>query len=296
MTEKCDEIPGLTGLRGLAALSVLGFHFRFWGFGYGYLGVDVFFLLSGFILSYVYRDGVSAGPFLWARLARTGPTHLVATTAVGIAAMFWQQATWSGIVENLVGFGFVNPPTWSLQIEWYAYILFPVFASIPYLKRLPPILIIISGIVCSIVGMRGAINVFGPYLIMRSLGEFVVGVGLFRMGWQPRSWIWRGVLDCYLCRRLGDISYPLYLIHWLPLLIVTDGIEHPPTMVGKIVGVLLSICLAMILHCTAEEPGRRWLRTGRETYRTMRGEPHGHDCILRARYNVPPLSNACQRD
>jgi len=95
MRSNREELPGLTGLRGLAAMSVLGFHFC-WGFTYGYLGVDVFFVLSGFILTYVYRDGVSAGSFLWARVARTIPTHIVATTAVGLGAMFWGQATLRG--------------------------------------------------------------------------------------------------------------------------------------------------------------------------------------------------------
>lgn len=73
------EIPALTSLRGLAALTVLIFHvipdFR------GYLAVDLFFLLSGFVLTHVYRQIVltrqSYFKFLKARLARIYPVHLV---------------------------------------------------------------------------------------------------------------------------------------------------------------------------------------------------------------------------
>jgi peptidoglycan/LPS O-acetylase OafA/YrhL len=83
------EIRPLTGIRGFAAWLVVLFHFYAgwvllvpslsWGESlatHGAIGVDLFFILSGFILSYVYRAGESKlgaaeyGRFLWLRLAR----------------------------------------------------------------------------------------------------------------------------------------------------------------------------------------------------------------------------------
>src|SRR2546428_9049547 len=84
------HIRQLTGIRALAALGVLTFHFRpellsafpfLWPavpmFNVGYLGVDLFFVLSGFILTYTHIERMTDhyGPrkvvgFLWLRLSR----------------------------------------------------------------------------------------------------------------------------------------------------------------------------------------------------------------------------------
>src|SRR6185295_16158845 len=79
-------VPALTGIRGIAALLVLGIHGVPLGFlGYpgpltifsrGYLGVDFFFLLSGFIITYVYLaplakpSAAAIRIFLWHRVVR----------------------------------------------------------------------------------------------------------------------------------------------------------------------------------------------------------------------------------
>jgi peptidoglycan/LPS O-acetylase OafA/YrhL len=104
-----ERVPGLTALRGIAALCVLLHHFtgfllpatgealaRWTGcFARSYLWVDFFFLLSGFLLAHLYRDHVgfgkpfrAYGAFLRARLARIYPLHLVtllATVALALA-------------------------------------------------------------------------------------------------------------------------------------------------------------------------------------------------------------------
>ena len=41
-------------LRGISVLAVLLFHFQLLGFDYGYLGVDIFFVVSGYILTLIY--------------------------------------------------------------------------------------------------------------------------------------------------------------------------------------------------------------------------------------------------
>jgi len=84
-------LTGLTGLRGLAALWVLGYHA--WSIPGGYLGVDLFFALSGFVLALNYGDAAlhasprRYGQFLGKRLVRLYPAHLCAlllTLACGL--------------------------------------------------------------------------------------------------------------------------------------------------------------------------------------------------------------------
>ena len=105
------EIHALTSFRAIAAFwlvldryreAVLEAHIDSYTqlFLKGHLMVDAFFVLSGFILAYVYVRLTDAGRFdyrgfIWARITRTLPLHYA--TFAGIAAM--------GIVGGMLGFG-----------------------------------------------------------------------------------------------------------------------------------------------------------------------------------------------
>jgi peptidoglycan/LPS O-acetylase OafA/YrhL len=151
------NIKPLTSLRFFAAIWVVLFHY--WprlqvGFTpafieKGYLGVELFFTLSGFILSHVYLTSVETGrfrygPFLWARLARVYPLHLATLLGVGAMAagalavgMSVDQniLSWQALPANLLmihAWGFAdtagwNHPSWSISAEWFAYLWFPAF-------------------------------------------------------------------------------------------------------------------------------------------------------------------------
>src|SRR5262250_2089877 len=101
-----QHIKPLTSLRFIAAFWVLLYHFKDhlgldlgrWGLvADGYLGVDLFFTLSGFILAHVYLTSLEGGRFGYAgflknRIARVYPMHLAALAAmivlfVGATAM-----------------------------------------------------------------------------------------------------------------------------------------------------------------------------------------------------------------
>lgn len=117
----------------------------------GYLGVDGFFILSGFILAYNYGDGRLRGSvrdFLAARLARIYPVHL-ACLGAAMALVIVQEFAWGktllgqpghSIPELLRSLALVqawtlgqlptswNDVSWSVSAEWFAYLCFPVFA------------------------------------------------------------------------------------------------------------------------------------------------------------------------
>lgn len=123
----------------------------------GRLGVVLFFVLSGFILSHVYLVAFGERrfrylPFLWARLARVYPLHLATLIVIGLmvaaAAMAGVSMThtvvaWSALPANLLlvhAWGVAptagwNHPSWSISAEWFAYLLFPTFAWVAWRMR-----------------------------------------------------------------------------------------------------------------------------------------------------------------
>ncbi len=152
------HIKPLTGLRFFAAMWVVLYHY--WPklqtdftpalVEKGYLGVELFFTLSGFILCHVYLESFGEGrfkygAFLWNRLARVYPLHiatLLGVMALGIGATvagFGIDSNildWDSLPANLLllqAWGFApqaafNHPSWSISAEWFAYLTFPAFA------------------------------------------------------------------------------------------------------------------------------------------------------------------------
>ena len=162
----------LTALRAFAALLVVMFHFATRSapgsvlhttlVDHGQLGVDIFFVLSGFILAHVYlarcqQGRFSARDFLINRFARLYPMHLLmllAACASGWFAMMngrpleiygpqmgLDPATGHGILWNLLAnlslthaWGttnshYFNSVSWSISAETAAYLLFPLIAA-----------------------------------------------------------------------------------------------------------------------------------------------------------------------
>jgi len=91
-------------LRGLAAIMVIMYHSNYWNelylkwlpfnglFNYGWLGVDFFFVLSGFIITYIHLPDLKSGKnilaFLKKRLLRIFPIYWVAASAVLVYIIF----------------------------------------------------------------------------------------------------------------------------------------------------------------------------------------------------------------
>ena len=161
-------LPTLTGLRGFAALAVLFYHIRSGMAGFlperviavlaqGYLAVDLFFVLSGFVLWWTYgaefRDqGIRAAPrFIVRRFARIFPLHVAILSAMLLFAVallvsgrdpgahysFAALPAHYLLAQNW-GFGnglTWNDPAWSISTEWAAYLLLAIAGG--WLTRLP---------------------------------------------------------------------------------------------------------------------------------------------------------------
>jgi peptidoglycan/LPS O-acetylase OafA/YrhL len=148
------RIPCLDGLRGLAALAVVLFHFNIFFLpqarlpfvGRAYLAVDLFFMLSGFVMAHVYGRllasnwRVHAPLFARARFARLYP--LFAVTTLGMLVVFALSHRPLSLVSFSGGSLALQPfllqqwapglswdyPSWSISTEAEAYVSF-VFCS-----------------------------------------------------------------------------------------------------------------------------------------------------------------------
>ena len=83
--------PDIDGLRALAVIPVVLFHAGVTGFGGGFTGVDVFFVISGFLITRLLWDGMGSGTFTLAsfydrRIRRILPVLLVVTLTTAVAS------------------------------------------------------------------------------------------------------------------------------------------------------------------------------------------------------------------
>lgn len=132
----------LDSLRGIAAVAVAYFHYNSnWA---GYLAVDFFFVLSGFILTHSYlhqtRHDNSIFGFIVNRVARLYPLHIFTTVTFALAIYFtqdswpsygknhlftlFQQATLTQNIGFNPGGLTWNYPSWSISVEFWTGILF----------------------------------------------------------------------------------------------------------------------------------------------------------------------------
>lgn len=158
-------LPALTSIRGIAAWYVVVYHFREYvpSFGLpmlpkiwsqGFLAVDLFFELSGFVIALNYLEPLNrpgskislVARFLWLRLGRIYPLHIVVLCLmIGNPLAIWLFSAQSEAgsryslsyfvmsVFLVQSWGFSrdlawNVPAWSISTEWFVYLLFPLIA------------------------------------------------------------------------------------------------------------------------------------------------------------------------
>ena len=239
------DLRALTTLRFLAALWVVLFTaWQYLDIGVvpvavtkGYLGVEVFFVLSGFILSHVYleaagrKEGFSYRGFLWARIARVYPLHLVTLAGMvglGVAATVAGLTVSDSLLDwrslpahlslthawGLASSAAFNHPSWSISAEWFAYLSFPAFAFVAWRMRERPVLAAATTAI-------GAVALYAAF-------EPVAGFSL-----TEATFLW-GALRIVPCFALGCA---LYLIH-----------RRAPV---RHAGLIAAICSAGLLVCAS---------------------------------------------
>lgn len=211
----------LDGLRGVAALAVVIFHFMEWIYtdpsqnfiGHGFLAVDFFFCLSGFVIGYAYDDRmtkITTWEFFKSRLIRLQPL-VIAGSVLGLLAFLFDpfggnpQLYSAGKIIlvficsvfliplpiiadrgfNLFSF---NAPSWSLFWEYIANIVY-AFVLCRIRRELLLIFTLIAAIAISWVAYQSG-NLLGGWSgptfwdgCARISYSFLAGLMIFRFNW-----------------------------------------------------------------------------------------------------------------
>lgn len=209
-----EHILAHTGLRGIAAalVSLLHMHYEdlipaeYWypimGIAVSWYPVDVFFMLSGFILGYVYVDKlekpkIDYRDYFVKRFARVAPLHYLTMLAVGVMALV---ASYLGLPNRGYNLSDILPqifmvhaypyvddviwngPSWSISMEFFGYIfIFPlVLALVAKTKQNYPLLLLYIVILGAIWALTEH-DVVGWPAISRITCHFSIGYILYAL-------------------------------------------------------------------------------------------------------------------
>ncbi|MDA7684070.1 acyltransferase [Akkermansiaceae bacterium] len=211
------HIKAHTGLRGIAAVSVITLHIHFdllfpdnWiyvtSFLTAWFPVDVFFILSGFILGYMYVDATSGEKglrnsegyrsFYWKRFARIYPLHLLTIVLAGVMAL---MAVAVGLPNRgyylsdlpsqlllihtfpYIELGGWNHPSWSISMEMLAYILaFPILVKF-WKNRSDDSITVLVIVALSVLWVFFGHGTSGWGAVTRVLTNFTIGFAIFKL-------------------------------------------------------------------------------------------------------------------
>jgi peptidoglycan/LPS O-acetylase OafA/YrhL len=239
---KNPTLPCLTGARFVAALLVVLFHFGWLTpipgicFDYGRQAVSFFFILSGVVLAYTYRDAISLRTIRWPeffnlRLSRIVPVHvatwLIATVlfvgfawrpnqgshpvAYWIMGLFCVQVYWPS-ADNLFRW---NGQAWSISCELFFYAFFPLLL-VPLARRLTSI--------GSVIAAASGIYLLQVALYLCASGVLakLIGPGHSFLGYQTYSATTTAALLVFPPLRLGEfvigMCIGLLILHPRPLI------------------------------------------------------------------------------
>jgi len=192
--EPAGKIEELESIRGIAALLVVLFHMPIWDprlhdirfIHNGYYMLDLFFVLSGFVMNLNYGDRLhnvsDLTRFQFLRLGRLYPVHLLfLLVAVGTTGAGWlatalglnvpsggsgfKDATLAAFIEQLLlihSLGFFkiahpfNLPSWSISVEFYTYLVFGITCLISLYALRLSVFVVLSGAALVLLAFDGS--------------------------------------------------------------------------------------------------------------------------------------------
>ena len=239
---KKQKIEGIDGIRALGALALVIYHYGLFAsmleghrypfedyakyiYIYGYLAVELFFIVSGFVIEHTYADRVTSMPFweyIKRRIVRLYPLLLLTTVMVGLEQFVllkmtgeffaWPISLW-GIVLTFFGFQnvmfsglYFNGPLWQIGILILLYIAYYLARQSKNFFRFCAVSILLGAtLVCF---NYGTLPIFAGAL-GRGLASYFIGVLMckYRAAFKNLKGVAWGVLivSVFLMARYGAI-------------------------------------------------------------------------------------------
>jgi len=232
-----------TSMRGIASLGVVLFHLeaslalenktdQFTMFvKNSFVLVDLFFILSGFILSMAYSHYLTSHVnkkdiklFYISRFARVYPLHIATLVFMMILVLY--SSGFSGvlgmatdIIQNIFlihAWGLAdqyvfNFPSWSISVEMFAYLMFPIF-SIYWRAMLPTYLVVIflALFYAALYYNFGTIHVDEKFNLLRGIPSFLLGMVVY----QYRNTVTSMSYLLLTIIQILSIFFILYIMHF----------------------------------------------------------------------------------
>jgi peptidoglycan/LPS O-acetylase OafA/YrhL len=218
------RIVGLDSLRGLAAISVLLGHYtahyhRLYGHGeglafhypYAFLGVLLFFMISGFVILMTAERAAGPLDFAWARFSRLYPAYWTAVavtfTVVTLFPLPGRRVSLGGallnltMVQNLLGVQSVDGVYWTLQVELCFYAMVLGLLLCGGIRFIEPVLMGLVGLGAVDELLLAGVNSdwlvrLRHLLLLEYAYAFLIGVTLYRSLTGRRWWHLPVVAGC----------------------------------------------------------------------------------------------------
>lgn len=282
-------IKPLTSLRFIFALMVLLSHCEFLDphfskhlYTEGFVGVSFFFILSGFIITYAYKNKfennkISRKDFWIARIARIYPLHVVTLFFVIILGIypFSNLISWiAHFIPNLLllqpfipidhFYYSFNSPSWSLGCEQLFYFLFPFLVLwLPTSKKI--IMVLLPVIIVILIGMyftpaeQTIVNTVWYVNPVTRFPDFLIGMLLFHLyeanKEKKMSIAVASVIEVvcialflafYILSQHVSIVYRASAFYWIPIILIILVFARSEGILSKILSLRIFVLLGEI--------------------------------------------------
>lgn len=231
-----DRLNEIDLFRFLAAMLVVFFHYSFRGAAgndyksvlsydwlipfakYGYLGVEFFFMISGFVILMTAEKG-NLKYFVISRIVRLYPAFWVACTLTFIFSILWGAAIYKiTFIEYIInmtmlgGFVGVKPVDgvyWSLLVEIRFYVLIGVVIVLGQMKKIEWLMFLWL-VISIIIELKYSSSILRQILITKYTAYFVAGAVFFKI-WQDKLSVSRVlvIVLCYIFALFLSVKFSL---------------------------------------------------------------------------------------